>query len=631
MASSWTINVKGITGQTTRVNVTNGPDAIILHLKQQIETQHDNHPPPYRQRLVFTDPSSNNLKLEDPNRKLSSYNGLINGSTVIMVILPSFVLYVTGLDGTMHEIEVPSSDPQKFSVADLIPVIQQKIQQSLSQCQVLYNNEPLEKVRHGKAMTLKDHGIRSSSTLIVTKLGITLNVINPQVDLCFLVDCTGSMGSHIDSVKNCVKKVRDDLVQQFQGCDIRFAFVRYTDYDQPQSSRTTHIDFTKNQSSFYNFVNAISADVGVGGDSAEDVMGGLQAAFSNLSWGDKKVCKVMVHIADAPCHGSQYHNDVNDNYKSGDPAGIGHEQMMAKMISVFNKSLQQLSSHRLLIRQIEAIDPKVMGDAVNRSVMGSIYGAEAARKAKQKSYNLNPNIPEWGPMPELQGKKTSAPPHKSMEDLQKGLTINPPSVNISFKCAPDPFAEGEECLVYHGYDVTGKRKVVLKKYKREGQEFNSLDCYIRELKVRTIVNTYVQSFNDDKLKPSTAIQVSVHPVEIIQCQGSQQVYMLESFLSGNIEKYNNNAGIASCKAEESDMMQAFSHYSWVKSGKSLLICDLQGVKSYSIVILTDPAIHSMTPGCYGFTDHDESGIKRFFKTHKCGQFCIQMSLNHQLP
>ena len=53
------------------------------------------------------------------------------------------------------------------------------------------------------------------------------------------------MGSHIDAVKNCVKKVRDDLVQQFQGCDIRFAFVRYTDYDQPQSSRTTHIDFTK--------------------------------------------------------------------------------------------------------------------------------------------------------------------------------------------------------------------------------------------------------------------------------------------------------------------------------------------------------------------------------------------------
>ena len=56
------------------------------------------------------------------------------------------------------------------------------------------------------------------------------------------------------------------------------------------------IIFYRNQSSFYNFVNAISADVGVGGDSAEDVMGGLQAAFSNLSWGDKKVCKVNSQI-----------------------------------------------------------------------------------------------------------------------------------------------------------------------------------------------------------------------------------------------------------------------------------------------------------------------------------------------
>ena len=67
----------------------------------------------------------------------------------------------------------------------------------------------------------------------------------------------------------------------------------------------------------------------------------------------------------------------------------------------------------------------------------------------------------------------------------------------------------------------------------------------------------------------------VHPVKIVQCQGSQQIYMLEAFLEGNIEKYNNNVGIACTKAAESDMMQAFSHYSWVQSGRSLLICDLK--------------------------------------------------------
>jgi len=94
----------------------------------------------------------------------------------------------------------------------------------------------------------------------------------------------------------------------------------------------------------------------------------------------------MVHVADWPCHGSQYHNSSDDSYPRGDPAGISHEQMMKevanndvqywfgyidpsltdKMINVFNESLQQLSDRRLLIRQISAKEPKEMGEAVNR-------------------------------------------------------------------------------------------------------------------------------------------------------------------------------------------------------------------------------------------------------------------------
>ena len=52
------------------------------------------------------------------------------------------------------------------------------------------------------------------------------------------------MGSYIEAVKNNVKQLRDDLVQQYRGCDIRFAFVRYTDYDV-KTGRTTFINFTK--------------------------------------------------------------------------------------------------------------------------------------------------------------------------------------------------------------------------------------------------------------------------------------------------------------------------------------------------------------------------------------------------
>ena len=63
--------------------------------------------------------------------------------------------------------------------------------------------------------------------------------------MCFLVDCTGSMSSSIEGVKNNIKQLRDNLVTQYSGCDLQFAFVRYTDYDQPASTRTTCLNFTR--------------------------------------------------------------------------------------------------------------------------------------------------------------------------------------------------------------------------------------------------------------------------------------------------------------------------------------------------------------------------------------------------
>ena len=52
-----------------------------------------------------------NAKLEDLQKTLGSY-GVINGSTLMMIILEQFSLYIIGLNGAMYEVEVPSSDPE---------------------------------------------------------------------------------------------------------------------------------------------------------------------------------------------------------------------------------------------------------------------------------------------------------------------------------------------------------------------------------------------------------------------------------------------------------------------------------------------------------------------------------------
>ena len=356
-----------------------------------------------------------------------------------------------------------------------------------------------------------------------------------------------------------------------------------------------------------------------------------------------------MHIADCPCHGTMYH-DIDDNSPNGDRDGITHEHMMArvkdlevdywfgyinrqytdKMISIFNECLQRISNQRLLIRQFDAIQPTEVKAAVGRSISASVTGTAAARV---KKYKLDPIIPDWKSTSQIEiyGQKSPAVGIKSLNDLQTGLTLEQPSIPITFKCAPNPFADGTECLVYHGYDFTSRRAIVLKKYKREGEEFNTLDCYMREIEVRTICTTYASHFNSDKNKPSGSVRLEVTPVDVVSCAG-QDHYLLETFLGGKVEKYSNNAGLVFSKSPHSELLQAFSHFTWVTSGKSLVICDLQGVESGSgRVTLTDPAIHSHTPGGYGPTDLGRKGIQSFFKTHVCGMVCGGMGLNTQIP
>lgn len=63
------------------------------------------------------------------------------------------------------------------------------------------------------------------------------------------------------------------------------------------------------------FLNLLEADGG--GDTPEDMAGAFNLALEQ-DWISQ--CKYAILIADAPCHGKQYH-DHDDTYPKGDPAG----------------------------------------------------------------------------------------------------------------------------------------------------------------------------------------------------------------------------------------------------------------------------------------------------------------------
>ena len=207
------------------------------------------------------------------------------------------------------------------------------------------------------------------------------------------------------------------------------------------------------------------------------------------------------------------------------------------MISVFNDFLQLISNQRLLIREFDAMHPSEVLAAVHRSVTASIVGSAFT---KNTSYKIDPVVPDWKSpfLVVMEGIKTPPVHHKSLRDIQRGQIPEPR--NIMFKCAPNPFAEGTECLVYNGYDITSRRAIVLKKYKFQRKSTAVFTVTRGKLMyVLRVYTTYAALFN--KKKPQALASLEIIPVDVVLCVG-KNYYLMERFL----ERWRNTTTLEWC-------------------------------------------------------------------------------------
>ena len=139
------------------------------------------------------------------------------------------------------------------------------------------------------------------------------------LDVCFVMDCTGSMGPWMEASKQTIK----DMIAALPDSEPhkRIAFVGYKDFgDGPAQVHP----FTEDISAVINFIDRQQA--GGGDDFPEDVAGGLAAAVG-LQWASQ--ARTVVLIADAPCHGQHHHAfGDTDSYPAGDPTGLSMRTLM---------------------------------------------------------------------------------------------------------------------------------------------------------------------------------------------------------------------------------------------------------------------------------------------------------------
>ncbi len=114
------------------------------------------------------------------------------------------------------------------------------------------------------------------------------------VDLCFVVDATGSMAGCIDGVKRGIS----DFCNQFTQSNLnyRLSLVEYRDEKIGEALKT--YDWTTDVAQFRNWVSGLYASGG--GDEPESALDGIVAASSLQARGD--AAKVVVLITDASSH-----------------------------------------------------------------------------------------------------------------------------------------------------------------------------------------------------------------------------------------------------------------------------------------------------------------------------------------
>jgi len=198
------------------------------------------------------------------------------------------------------------------------------------------------------------------------------------------------------------------------------------------------------------------------------------------------------------------------------------------------------------------------------------------------------------------------------------------STNVSI--SSHELGEGAFRIAYAGTYIGGNRnnqeaacKRFKSKYKVLENEFFAYDFKVADRAIE-----YAEDWNGFC---DHGEEILVTRGDVMKMNGVK--YLVEPLIRHFTKFTSNNGWIA----DEDDegwavlAMEAFSHFTYHKSGGSLIVCDLQGRYRYDRFSkkrcrfeLTDPAICSRQR-LYGPTDMGEKGIESFFANHVCSAYC----------
>ncbi|MCL1475649.1 vWA domain-containing protein [Argonema antarcticum] len=199
------------------------------------------------------------------------------------------------------------------------------------------------------------------------------------VDLCFVVDTTGSMGSFIEAAKQQLLDTIS-LLKADSGIDLEVGLVEYRDHPPQDNSFVTRVyPLTANLKEMQKAINQLKADGG--GDGPEAVYSGVRDACVQMQWRPYS-CRFILLVGDAPPHGfAKWLQEMlptqqrggrggnGDGWPNGCPSGLNVQSIAAAAEN------QRVTVHALCMG----------GDAFTMQAFGAIATATGGQSAAASS------------------------------------------------------------------------------------------------------------------------------------------------------------------------------------------------------------------------------------------------------
>ena len=512
----------------------------------------------------------------------------------------------------------------------------------------------------------------------VMKLIIKDEAVASSTDLCFMIDCTGSMSCYIAQARDTVNAVIDSVKETYPHSKVRIAIVGYRDIEDGPK-RFEIMDFCESVLDVKNFLNSLAA-MG-GGDGPEDVNGAFQKTHS-LGW--ENSARNIIHIADAPCHGAHMNGYTGgdnhpEGYTEGDMAwnkimenlkksaigyllcAVGSEPkfMFSKFQEIY-KSIPNTQAMDLLFEMKDlGLDKemfvKMTASHVKSSIASSLKttyakimhsskyptkdlsalftigeedekGGEKGSMFKKTALDLSKEVifteAQWD-QPDfwnynVQGSTNYIFGSGTVEDLMKNK-FNNNKEKISLKIRKTPFGKGSFCLAYHCRAKPSYCDVYFNMVLKKTIEPNKRAFYFSTLYKNTLAITLVKEYNKALQKKGYSKNINLEFTRVLVVQIGTEYYLLEAYIPGKFEKYTNNFNYVN---ESVPFMTAFSHFSYEFTKGKYMVTDLQGSNN----LLTDPAVHSSDVQFASQGDFGLKGMVAFFRNHECNEFCKKLGL-----